>query len=226
MPTLRRHNRKRRNGHHMSVATVHKRPRPPEFEPGTVPPDFIPAPDLANWAMASFVVDGAPLENPDHQHLRDAIIGCLWATIPNSRHMVQVVGQAERSQFQGGKWIKARQEQQMRDWFGELPDFILTFDAGYASVCDDGSFCALVEHELAHCGQALDKFGGPKFTRDGQPVYVLKGHDVEEFVCIVRRYGAGRGAGKTLDLVQAAMQRPSVTAAAITGACGTCRTKF
>jgi hypothetical protein len=202
---------------------MRRRPRPPVFSEGEVPPSFIPAPDLAEWVVASFIANGAPLENGDHRHLKDARFGMLWATLPNSRHMVSIVGQAELPLFQGGKWSKARQEQQLEAWFGALPDFLLTFDAGYAAVCDDGSFCALVEHELYHCGQALNRFGQPKFTKSGQPVFAIRGHDVEEFVGIVQRYGAGRGAGHTFDLVEAAKKRPTITEAQIVGACGTCR---
>jgi len=201
-----------------------ERPRPPQRLFDGNAPAFIPAHDLCEWAKATFINDGSALENPDHQHLRDAHLGMLWCSKPNSRHMVSIVGQAERAQFQGGKWSKARQEQQFEEWFGSLPDFILTFDASYASVCDDTSFCALVEHELYHCGQDVNAFGEPKFNqRTGLPIYAIRGHDVEEFVGIVKRYGYGHGAGKTMELVQAAQQRPSVASASITGACGTCR---
>ncbi|WP_275593268.1 putative metallopeptidase [Rhizobium gallicum] len=71
-----------------------------------------------------------------------------------------------------------------------MPHFLLTFDAHYASTCSDAEFCALVEHELYHAGQERDAFGAPKFRRDGSPAFGLRGHDVEEFVGVVRRYGA------------------------------------
>jgi hypothetical protein len=41
-----------------------------------------------------------------------------------------IVGQTEQPMFHGGKWRRARQEQQLQEWFGELPDFIVTIDAG------------------------------------------------------------------------------------------------
>lgn len=48
---------------------------PPEFEEGDDPPSFIPAIELTEWAMATFIADGAPLENLDHRHLKSARIG-------------------------------------------------------------------------------------------------------------------------------------------------------
>lgn len=186
--------------------------------------DFVPAPELKHWAFETFIRNGAELENPDHEHLKDADIAFLWTTVSASRHMNQIVGQAEQPKFMGSKWSKRRQEQQIEEWFGELPDFLITIDASYAAQCDDVSFCALVEHELYHCGQARDDFGGPKFsTSTGLPVYAIKGHDVEEFVGVVRRYGVGAGAGQTLALIEAAQRGPQIGKAKVTGACGSCR---
>jgi hypothetical protein len=183
---------------------------------------FFPSPALKAWASDTFIRNGAELENQDHEHLKDANIGFLWTTVANSRHMMTIAGQAELPKFQGGKWSKRRQEQQIEQWFGSLPDFLITLDANYASQCDDASFCALVEHELYHCGQERDEFGGPKFTGMGTPKYGIRGHDVEEFVGIVRRYGVGAGGGQTLALIEAAQAKPQIARAKITAACGSC----
>lgn len=201
------------------------RPMPPVelFEP-TGAPSFVPAPDLAEWATATFIAEGAPLQNVDHAHLVDAEIGFLWTSVMATRHMNAIVGQAEMLRFQGSKWSKARQEQQMTEWFGDLPDFVITIDARYAAQCDDVTFCSLIEHELYHCGQEIDQYGAPKFSRStGLPVYAIRGHDVEEFVGVVRRYGVGAAAGQTLALVEAAQRGPEIGKAKVTGACGTCR---
>ena len=126
--------------------------------------------------------------------------------------------------FMGAKWSKARQEQQITEWFGEMPDFLITLDANYAAQCDDVTFCAVVEHELYHCGQALNEFGAPKFNQTtGLPVYAIKGHDVEEFVGVVRRYGVGAAAGQTRALVEAANSAPEIGKAKVSGACGSCK---
>jgi hypothetical protein len=79
-----------------------------------------------------------------------------------------------------------------------------------------------VEHELYHIAQRTDEFGAPAFTQDGYPKLGLRGHDVEEFVGIVRRYGAGAGAGDTAKLVAAAQRDPEIGALNIAQACGTC----
>jgi hypothetical protein len=37
---------------------------------------------------------------------------------------------------------------------------------------DDATFCALVEHELSHCGQERDEFGMPRFKKStGLPAF-------------------------------------------------------
>lgn len=202
-----------------------RRPHPPEavFDQAAAPA-FIPSPDLREWAKATFITVGAPLHNPDHAHLADAEIGFLWTSIMATRHMNAIVGQAEMPRFQGSKWSKARQEQQMEAWFGGLPDFVITIDARYATQCDDITFCALIEHELYHCGQEIDRYGAPKFGRStGLPCYAIRGHDVEEFVGVVRRYGVGAAAGQTLALVEAAQRGPEIGKAIATAACGSCR---
>lgn len=200
------------------------RPEPPAKMFDASSEEFQPSSELQRWAFDTFIQPGGKLCNPDHEHLRDAIIGFVWTTVSASRHMNQIVGQAEQPKFQGSKWSKRRQEQQIEQWFGELPDFVITIDASYAAQCDDMSFCALIEHELYHCGQALDDFGGPKFNKaTGLPVFAIKGHDVEEFVGVIRRYGVGAGAGQTLAFIEAAQRGPEIGTAKVTGACGSCR---
>lgn len=199
------------------------RPQPPAsiFEPGSR--EFEPAPEIAEWAKTTFIAPAAPLHNPDHEHLADAHIGFLWTTVGLTRHMHAIAGQAEIPRAQGNKWVRGRAIQQLEEWFGEEPDFLITLDANYALRCDDASFCALVEHELYHCGQEKDAYGAPKFNSEGMPVYGIRGHDVEEFVGIVRRYGIGAAAGQSLAFVEAAKRGPEITQAVIKVACGSCR---
>lgn len=118
-----------------------------------------------------------------------------------------------------GGWQKARMEQQMHEWFGAVPKFIITLAADYCSQCSDAEFCALVEHELYHITQATDDFGAPKFNKEGQPVLKLRGHDVEEFVGVVRRYGASV---EVQELVDAANRPAEVAQLNIARACGNC----
>lgn len=182
---------------------------------------FEPAPDLAEWIIATFIDDDSPIANPDHRHLADAEIGVLWTNCDNTRNMRAVIGQAEMMPPMAmGKWQRARAIQQVEDWFGGLPDFLLTFSAPASAGMDDASFCALVEHELYHCAQSRDQYGMPKFSKEGRPVFAIRGHDVEEFVGVVARYGAIDH--QIAAMVEAASGRPSVALADIAGACGTC----
>jgi hypothetical protein len=118
------------------------------------------------------------------------------------------------------KWSRARIELQLEQWFGQVPDFLLTFDAQYAAECSDSEFCALVEHELYHAGQEQGPFG-PKFRKDGRPAFAMRGHDVEEFIGVVRRYGAD--AANVRALVDAANRPPEISQASIGHICGTCQ---
>lgn len=185
---------------------------------------FAPAPELVEWARATFISEDAKLFNPDHFHLNSASLGILWTNVSNSRKGRHIVGQCEEGKPSGmmGKWGKARAEQQIVDWFGTLPDFIITIDALYAMECSDAEFCALIEHELYHAAQERDAFGAPKFSKStGKPVFTLRGHDIEEFVGVVRRYGAGATHVKAL--VDAANAGPEIANVRISQACGTCQ---
>lgn len=183
---------------------------------------FAPAHDLLAWARAVFLDERSPLYNREHEHLQQAVLGMVWAGVPNASKGRQVLGTAEFVQYaaRGNAWQKARAEQQLREWFGEVPDFVLTFDAAYCASCPDAELCALVEHELYHCAQALDDYGAPKFGRDGLPKFTLRGHDIEQFVGVVRRYGAG--AAGVSALVDAGRQPPEIAPVRIAQACGTC----
>jgi hypothetical protein len=107
----------------------------------------------------------------------------------------------------------------MIEWFGRVPSFLITLAADYCAQCSDVEFCALVEHELYHLAHELDEFGSPKFTKDGLPKIALRGHDVEEFVGVVRRYGASPEVAR---MVEAAKQSPEAGNINIARACGTC----
>lgn len=201
---------------------------PPDFVEarytGEYRPDFINAHELMIWAVSSFIDAEGEFANPDHAHLEHASLGMLWTRVPNGRQGRTVVGTAEAGTPLGmGKWRKARAEQQVREWFGHVPDFIITIDANYASQCGDAEFCALIEHELYHCGQERDEFGAPKFRKSGAPAFAMRGHDIEEFVGVVRRYGAS-AAGVTA-LIDAAKQPPEIARASVAELCGTCMLK-
>ena len=183
----------------------------------------VPAPDIFDWVREQIVSADGELHNPDHAHLDDADLCFMWASSAFEKQGRTVLGQAEQVAMRVGGWQKARAEQQMHEWFGRIPEFIITLAADYCSQCSDLEFCALVEHELYHIAQALDDFGAPKFTQEGLPKLKLRGHDVEEFVGVVRRYGASVDVQKIID---AASNRPEVGNIDIARACGTCILKL
>ncbi|HDI3034406.1 hypothetical protein G9G39_06910 [Cronobacter sp. EKM101R] len=185
---------------------------------------LIPADGVNDWIYRNIISESGHIHNPDHSHLAHAEIAFLWAQQGFTKKGRTVLGQAERVMMRAGGWQKARMEQQMHEWFGCIPKFIITLAADYCAQCNDLEFCALVEHELYHITQATDEFGAPKFNKEtGQPVLTLRGHDVEEFTGVVRRYGASKDVQK---LVDAANRPAEVAHLDIARACGTCMLKL
>lgn len=198
------------------------RPRPPDSVICSIFPTFAPSPDLDRWAREVLINPGE-FANEDHAHLVDANIGFLWTNQENASKGRNIIGQAEIPMFRCGKWQKARQEMQIREWFGDIPDFIITIDAVYCMDCSDMEFMALVDHELMHCGQAQDDFGSPKFNSDtGMPCFTMRAHCVEEFIGIVNRYGVGNPDSNLALMVKAANSAPTLGEVDIAKCCGTC----
>lgn len=194
---------------------------PPDFRPYI---SIIPATEVQEWIHRQILSDDGGLYNPDHAHLPEADICFMWASNSFSKRGRAVLGQAEQVMLRAGGWQKARMEQQMYEWFGRVPEFVITLAADYCSQCSDLEFCALVEHELYHIAQATDDYGAPKFNKEtGLPVLTLRGHDVEEFTGVVRRYGASEDVQK---LVDAANKPAEVAHLDIARACGTCMLKL
>lgn len=180
---------------------------------------FTPAPELSAWVGQAVLARDGAIHNPDHAHLVDADVAFLWAPGAFEKAGRTVLGQAEQVMFRAGGWQKARQEQQMIEWFGGVPEFLITLAADYCATCSDAEFCALVEHELYHVGQRTDEFGAPAFDREGRPKLRIVGHDVEEFVVVVARYGPSMDVQR---LVAAAGAQPGVPRLNIARACGCC----
>lgn len=197
---------------------------PPEFAALDFEARFAPARDLGEWVRATFIAPGGDLHNPEHLHLQDADIAFVWASQGYVSKGRQVLGLTEDVVMagRGNAWQRGRAEQQLAEWFDRVPRFLITLDATYCAQCTDPEFCALVEHELYHCGHEHDEFGVPKFTKDGQPKLGIRGHDVEEFVGVVARYGVGSPDGYLGRLILAAAKGPSVAPIRVAQACGTC----
>lgn len=202
------------------------RPQPPQHVLDALHTAFAPSPDLERWARQNFLEPASPLFNEENAHLQMASIGFVWTNEPNARAGRTVIGQCElMPPMAMGKWQKARAVSQIEQWFdGMMPHFLITISAQAAEFMDDASFMALIYHELLHAGQARDEFGMPKFRRDGMPVWAIRGHDVQEFVSVVRLFGAD--ACGAAEFVEAANETPQVSRAQIQISCGNCLTKM
>ena len=103
------------------------RPTSPQSLPSRA---FEASPTAATWIRETFIRREALLYNPDHQHLEFAKIGVVWTGVLNNRQQRTVLATCETTQqVMGGAWKKARAEQQLEDWFGDLPDFLITLYA-------------------------------------------------------------------------------------------------
>ena len=197
------------------------RPYPPvefieEFGPYI---KLMPATGVHEWVIEQIISEDGVLHNQDHLHLLEADIAFIWAASAFTKQGRTILGQTEEVMMRAGGWQKARMEQQLYEWFGHKPDFIITLAGDFCSQCSDLEFCALVEHELYHVAQKVDEFGVPEFTRDGKPKLCMRGHDVEEFIGVVRRYGASV---EVQEMIDAASQPDEVAKLNIARACGTC----
>lgn len=201
------------------MTALKKRPMPPKDMPA-----FLPAPEVFSWVKDTLFEKTSKLYNEDHEHLHHLEIqdlSFLWADGGFRKQGKFVLGQCEKVMFRAGGWQKERQEMQMRDWFGDVPIFLITLDARFCSTCSDVEFCALVEHELYHIAQAKDTFGCPAFnSQTGEPKLMIQSHDVEEFFGVVRRYGASQS--NVQKLIDIGKKRPEIGLADIAHACGTC----
>jgi hypothetical protein len=130
------------------------------------------------------------LDYPEHEHLKDGQprVAFLLRSVPQFEAGRQVLGSVHLPKVQGKLkgvfgWMLARM-------FGELPHFVMILDREFWETRGDRDREILVFHECLHIAQAVDAEGEPRYTEEGEPVWVIRGHDVEEFVETVRRYGA------------------------------------
>jgi hypothetical protein len=199
------------------------RPFPPEQLLDELEAEFVPAPDVLEWALEAFVEPGGPFYDEGHEHLLDAQLGFLWTSAANSRRGVSVAGDASMPQSVArrlGGWEKEMYLWNLRRWFGtDRLDFLIRLSAPISAEYSDLSFCALVKHELCHCAQAL-KDGRLWFKKDGSRVFTLVGHDVEQHIAVVRDFGpVGRN---VKSFVEAATSPPRFGEADVEIACGNC----
>jgi hypothetical protein len=118
------------------------RPVPPKIFADPLNFRFATAPDVLTWARAEILTEGGQLHNEDHFHLEYADVQFLWAPHGFAKQGRTVLGQCEEMLFGCGPWQKGRQQQLMADWFGMVPDFLITLDAQHCLTCSDAEFCA------------------------------------------------------------------------------------
>lgn len=197
------------------------RPFPPPSLLEAMHDEFTPGHDVERWVRETFINEGASLQNPDHAHLQQAHIGFLWTNVENVKKGRMILGTCQVMPPTGDKWSAGRAHRQIIEWFDDMPDFLITLFAPTAAVMDNATFMALVEHELYHAAQAEDKYGSPAFNKDtGKPIWAMRGHDIEQFNGVVRRYGAD--AALVREMVRLANKGPEIAEASIGRVCGSC----
>jgi hypothetical protein len=101
-----------------------------------------------------------------------------------------------------------------------VPTYLITIDGGFCDKANVSDFCALIEHELYHIGVERDEDGEMLFSSStGLPKHYLAGHDVEEFIGVVKRWGPSKSVKR---LVEAAKNPPFVSDLDISRCCGNC----
>lgn len=199
-----------------------KRPLPPPILTETFDPVFIAAPEIAQWASETFIDETSILPNPDHEHLRGIHIGFCWTNVENIKRQRLILGTAQLLPPTGDKWSAGRAECQLLNMFGgEMPEALVILYAPIVATMDDWQFMALVEHELYHIAGKLDRYGAPAFDRDtGKRALEMRGHSVEEFTGVVRRYGAT--SPELREMVRAINKGAELSETNIARACGVC----
>lgn len=123
-----------------------------------------------------------------HLRVGEAAILFIMRADPEVKAQRQILGYMALPRFQGSlgkvaRWLLAKV-------CDGLPDFIMVLDNTWWVQASPTQREALVFHELLHAAHATDKEGEPRFTDDGKPIWDIRGHDIEEFNEVVRRYGA------------------------------------
>jgi hypothetical protein len=164
------------------------------------PPDHAGSPD--SIAKRLFLL-------PEHLHLAEGEAAIEWLIRRDEKIKAgrQVLGTAHLPRVQGElnpcfQWL-------LESFFGHVPDFLIILDHNYWFGSSPLLREILVYHELTHCIHKKDAFGDPLYDENDRPRWGLRGHDVEEFTAVVRRYGAWNA---DLDAFIAAAQAHSFTA--------------
>jgi hypothetical protein len=171
-------------------------------------PAFTPDLELGAFVREHFLDRAGVFYDPQWSHLARAKVGFVWTNASDRRGGRATAGMAELVRFPPKpQWKEAARIAQIHQWFGDLVDFLITLHAPFSARANDASFYAVVDHELCHCDQARNRWGARLWNkRTGRPKWAIRGHDVEQHVGTVRRWGVD--ATDTRSLVEAAHERP------------------
>ncbi len=122
-----------------------------------------------------------------HEHLHEAEISFLMTKKPMSRGGRAIAGKAKLSKGLLSFYSKA--------------DFVIIVSAEFWDKADVPKRRALLDHELKHCTYEEDE-------KSGEKIWMLRGHDIEEFTDVVDRHGLwhdglktfGHAVGRQLEL--------------------------
>lgn len=130
------------------------------------------------------------LQLPEHEHLLhgEAIVDWLLMRDNKTKGGRHVLGTVYLPRIQGE--LNACFQWLLECHFGRMPDFLIILDQTYWVESAPRLREILVYHELCHCIHKENKLGEPMFDENERPRWGLRGHDVEEFTSVVRRYGA------------------------------------
>ena len=186
-------------------------PIPPVPEVLRQRPDWtVPSPEWERWARDTFIEGDGPLVDPALAHLAAASIGFLLTNSAIKSKGKDAAGLGGVCEPSGEPQAKAQRAQQLTEWFGEVPDFLILL------CVEDGHFdsvrgtCALVNHELRHCGQEEDEHGAPRYDKRGQPVWCTVPHYAELNEGDLARWGAEATPGGAT-IVRELAAPPSIT---------------
>ena len=145
---------------------------------------------LPDAATHPAIIAERVMRMPEHQHLVDNEIEIDWLmrTGEKIKGGRRVLGSVHEPACQGE--FKDLFQWMLERLLGRLPRFLVILDLEFWEASTAEAREILIFHELAHVRQKLDRYGAPRFDKDGLPVYGLKNHDVEEFTSVVARYGA------------------------------------
>lgn len=130
------------------------------------------------------------IELPEHAHFKEHEIAVEWLmkVDPRVKGGKSVLAAVHVPTVQG--LLKDLFIQLLVRFFGRMPEFLIVIDRDFWEQADDVTREAIIFHECCHVKQETDKLGNPKFDKNGEAVFGLVGHDLEEFNAVVERYGS------------------------------------